>query len=86
MDYFLKEAETSGGTTGYQTLINAALRQHVEGNAPKLEDTRRRGIHESVLFVILSILKVLIHRKDSISRRQRDRPIYWPPTRACASW
>lgn len=29
VDHFLKEADTTGGTTGYQTLINEALRQHV---------------------------------------------------------
>jgi uncharacterized protein (DUF4415 family) len=48
VDYFLKEAEALGGTTGYQTLINEALRQHVEGNAPKLEDTLRRILREEM--------------------------------------
>jgi uncharacterized protein (DUF4415 family) len=48
MDHFLKEAETSGGSTGYQTLINDALRQHVEGKAPKLEDTLRRILREEI--------------------------------------
>ncbi|MHB8304192.1 MAG: BrnA antitoxin family protein [Acidobacteriaceae bacterium] len=48
MDYFLKEAEGSGGSTGYQTLINDALRQHVEGKAPKLEDTLRRILREEI--------------------------------------
>src|SRR5271167_658488 len=31
IDHFLKQADASGGATGYQTLINEALRQHVEG-------------------------------------------------------
>ncbi len=48
VDYFLKEAERSGGATGYQTLINDALRQHVEGRAPKLEDTLRRILREEI--------------------------------------
>lgn len=48
VDYFLKEAEASGGATGYQTLINEALRQHVEGKAPKLEDTLRRIVREEM--------------------------------------
>jgi uncharacterized protein (DUF4415 family) len=48
VDYFLKEADVSGGTTGYQTLINEALRQHVEGKAPKLEDTLRRIVREEM--------------------------------------
>ena len=48
VDYFLKEAEASGGATGYQTLINEALRQHVEGKAPKLADTLRRIVREEV--------------------------------------
>lgn len=48
VDYFLKEAEVSGGAVGYQTLINEALRQHVEGRAPKLEDTLRRIVREEL--------------------------------------
>jgi uncharacterized protein (DUF4415 family) len=48
VDHFLKEAERSGGSTGYQTLINDALRQHVEGKAPKLEDTLRRIVREEI--------------------------------------
>jgi uncharacterized protein (DUF4415 family) len=48
VDYFLKEADASGGATGYQTLINQALRQHVEGKAPKLEDTLRRVLREEL--------------------------------------
>lgn len=31
VDYFLKEADKSGGAMDYQTLINAALRQFMEG-------------------------------------------------------
>jgi len=48
VDHFLREAEASGGATGYQTLINEALRQHVEGKAPKLEDTLRRIVREEM--------------------------------------
>ena len=48
VDYFLKEAGASGGGTGYQTLINEALRQHVEGKAPKLEETLRRVVREEL--------------------------------------
>jgi uncharacterized protein (DUF4415 family) len=48
VDHFLKEAEASGGATGYQTLINQALRQYVEGKAPKLEDTLRRIVREEM--------------------------------------
>jgi uncharacterized protein (DUF4415 family) len=48
VDYFLKEAGAFGGTIGYQTLINQALRQHVEGKAPKLEDTLRRIVREEM--------------------------------------
>ena len=31
VDHFLNEADRSGGSLGYQTLINDALRQHVGG-------------------------------------------------------
>lgn len=48
VDHFLKQAETLGGATGYQTLINQALRQHVEGKAPKLEETLRRIVREEM--------------------------------------
>jgi uncharacterized protein (DUF4415 family) len=48
VDHFLHEADAAGGTTGYQTLINEALRQHVEGKAPKLEETLRRIVREEV--------------------------------------
>jgi uncharacterized protein (DUF4415 family) len=48
VDAFLKEAEASGGSVGYQTLINNALRQHIDGKAPKLEDTLRRIVREEI--------------------------------------
>jgi uncharacterized protein (DUF4415 family) len=48
VDHFLKIADASGGTSGYQTLINEALRQHVEGKAPKFEETLRRIVREEV--------------------------------------
>ena len=48
VDYFLKEADASGGAVGYQTLINEALRRHVEGKAPKLEETLRRIVREEL--------------------------------------
>ena len=48
VDAFLREAETSGGSVGYQTLINNALRQHVEGKSPKFEETLRRIVREEI--------------------------------------
>jgi uncharacterized protein (DUF4415 family) len=48
VDYFLKESDAYGGAKGYQTLINEALRQHVEGKAPKLEETLRRILREEM--------------------------------------
>ena len=41
-------AEESGGVTGYQTLINAALREYLDGKAPKFEETLRRIIREEL--------------------------------------
>ncbi len=46
--YFLKEADASGGAIGHQTFINEALRQHVEGKAPQLEETLRRILREEI--------------------------------------
>lgn len=37
-----------GRGKGYQTLMNEALRQHVDGKAPKLEETLRRIAREEV--------------------------------------
>jgi uncharacterized protein (DUF4415 family) len=48
VDHFLKEADASGGATGYQTLINDALRRHVQGKAPKFEETLRRIVREEM--------------------------------------
>jgi uncharacterized protein (DUF4415 family) len=48
VDRFFEMAERSGGTVGYQTLINAALREYLEGKAPKFEDTLRRIIREEL--------------------------------------
>lgn len=39
--------EASGGMTGYQTLINVALREYLDGTAPKFEDTLRRIIESN---------------------------------------
>lgn len=48
LDHFLSQADKSGGAIGYQTLINNALRQHIEGKTPKLEDTLRRIVREEI--------------------------------------
>ena len=48
VNHFLREADASGGAAGYQTLINEALRRHVEGKAPKLEETLRRIVREEM--------------------------------------
>ncbi len=48
VDRFFKMAEASGGGTGYQTLINAALREYLDGRAPRFEDTLRRIIREEL--------------------------------------
>jgi uncharacterized protein (DUF4415 family) len=48
VDRFLQMAGASGGATGYQTLINAALREYLEGKSPRFEDTLRRIIREEL--------------------------------------
>jgi uncharacterized protein (DUF4415 family) len=48
VDRFLQMAEASGGGTGYQTLINAALREYLDGKAPRFEDALRRIIREEL--------------------------------------
>jgi len=48
IDHFLKDADAAGGAVGYQTLINDALRQHVDNKAPRLEETLRRIVREEI--------------------------------------
>jgi uncharacterized protein (DUF4415 family) len=48
LDRFLEIAEKSGGATGYQSLINSALREYLDGKSPKFEDTLRRIIREEL--------------------------------------
>jgi hypothetical protein len=48
VDYFGAIADRSSGKAGYQTLINAALREYVEGKAAKGEDALRRIIREEI--------------------------------------
>ncbi len=46
VDHFLARADESGGSVGYQTLINEALRRSME--APALEAIVRRVIREEL--------------------------------------
>ena len=48
IDQFGAMADASGGSVGYQTLINQALREYLEGKAPKFEDTLRRIVREEL--------------------------------------
>jgi uncharacterized protein (DUF4415 family) len=48
VDRFFEMAEQSGGATGYQTLINSALREYLEGKSPRFEDTLCRIIREEL--------------------------------------
>ncbi len=44
IDYFGAVFDRSGGKAGYQTLINSALRESIEGKNPKWEEALRRII------------------------------------------
>ena len=48
LDRFFRMAEEAGGATGYQTLINGALREYLDGKVPKFEETLRRIIREEL--------------------------------------
>ena len=48
VDHFGRIADRSGGRVGYQTLINAALREYVEGKTPRWEESMRRIIREEL--------------------------------------
>lgn len=48
VDRFMELADRSGGSMGYQTLINSALREYLDGKFPKFEETLRRIIREEI--------------------------------------
>ena len=48
LDYFGAMADRTGGKVGYQTLINSALREYVEGKTPNWEEALRRIIREEM--------------------------------------
>jgi uncharacterized protein (DUF4415 family) len=48
IDYFGAIADRSGGKAGYQTLINSALREYVDGKNPRWEEALRRIIREEM--------------------------------------
>lgn len=48
LEHFGGIADASGGAVGYQTLINQALREHIDGKAPKLESMLRRVVREEL--------------------------------------
>ncbi|MBV9267775.1 MAG: BrnA antitoxin family protein [Acidobacteriaceae bacterium] len=47
-DWFGEQADKHEGRVGYQTLLNNALREYIEGKAPKFEGTLRRIIREEL--------------------------------------
>jgi hypothetical protein len=47
LDWFREQVHASGGGS-YQTLINAALRRHIESEREPLEETLRRVIREEI--------------------------------------
>lgn len=47
LDWFRAQVHAAGGGN-YQTLINDALRQHVQGKRPTLEQTLRRVVREEL--------------------------------------
>ncbi len=48
IDHFGAIADRSGGKVGYQTLINRALREYVEGKTPSWEESLRRIVREEI--------------------------------------
>jgi uncharacterized protein (DUF4415 family) len=48
VDRFFEIAAASGGKVGYQTLINSALREYLDGKSPTFEDTLRRIVREEL--------------------------------------
>jgi uncharacterized protein (DUF4415 family) len=64
VDHFGAIADRSGGKVGYQTLINSALREYVEGKTPKWEETLRRILREE-----------MGKKQLGLAQRRRVRPV-----------
>jgi uncharacterized protein (DUF4415 family) len=64
VDHFGAIADRSGGKVGYQTLINSALREYVEGKTPKWAETLRRILREE-----------MDRKQRGLARRRRARPV-----------
>lgn len=47
LDWFLERADKTGGAN-YQTMINGALREYIEGRSANLESVLRRVIREEL--------------------------------------
>jgi uncharacterized protein (DUF4415 family) len=47
LNWFRHVVDEAGGGS-YQTLINNALREYIEGKTPRLEDTLRRVVREEL--------------------------------------
>ena len=47
LDWFRQQVHQAGGGN-YQSLINDALREHVEGRSPTLEQTLRRVVRQEL--------------------------------------
>lgn len=47
IEWFLGKADEAGGAN-YQTMINAALREYMQGHSPTLESMLRRVIREEL--------------------------------------
>jgi uncharacterized protein (DUF4415 family) len=59
VDRFFSMAEQSGGAAGYQTLINAALREYLDGKA-RFEDTLRRIIRGELKSSAAGLVSILL--------------------------
>jgi uncharacterized protein (DUF4415 family) len=45
---FSEMADNAGGKVGYQSLINSALREYLDGKAPRIEEALRRIVREEL--------------------------------------
>ena len=63
LDWFRNQVDAAGGGN-YQTMMNDALREHIEGKAEPLEETLRRVLDE--------VLPRSKARKKTVTARRRN--------------
>jgi len=74
LDWFREEVNRSGGGN-YQTLMNDALRRHVEAKHENLEETLRRVLREELGRTRVPEARGPARRSEGVAKRRRSHTV-----------